>query len=200
MVDFDEPVSVAAVDIIREAVRNRKAERLVESLAKAPAGAIVEIGCLRTVTEVASDGWSTFYLAQKAAEQGRAMFSFDLDPHSVRIANQVLEQAGSPVRVLEEDGVAAIKGMEKGSIAFLYLDGSDNPDETLEQFQAARTKLAAGAVICVDDVQMYGWELPHGKASKLIPFLDAQGTRYTIHPTHPGFSMLVFTNNARVTR
>ena len=89
-------------------------------------------------------------------------------------------------RVLCQDGTGALRAA--GPLAFLYLDSSDNPMDTLEQFQAAT--LLPGAIVVVDDAQPMAGR-PHGKASLLMPVLAKQGCALEFVPTERGYLALV---------
>jgi hypothetical protein len=76
------------------------------------------------------------------------------------------------------------------AVAFLYLDSSDDPRDTLAQFHAAR--LLPLATVLVDDAQEYAGHAL-GKATLLAAHLDTVGIPYTVTPTHPGYAALQFT-------
>lgn len=165
---------------------NRKAAALLAALASAPPGPVAEVGAVRQNGEVASDGYSTVYLAQSCAVQGRPFYSFDVDPGAVALANRGLTRHGLPPLVQQRDGAEALA--ELPPLAFLYLDGSDDPEETLAQFQAAY--LLPVAVIAVDDANPYEGHC-YGKADRLLPFLAGQGWRCELVATEPDYLMLI---------
>lgn len=167
---------------------NRKAERLMYALDHAPKGAVVEIGCVRTPSELATDGWSTIYFSERCAEEDRPFISFDIDEVSVDICNKALLGRGQMKRAEVMDGVEALKAYDR-PIALLYLDGADDPVETLKQFKAAN--FASEAVLVVDDVQFIDWDKLLGKATDLVVELDKRNVPYDIYSTEPGYSMLV---------
>jgi hypothetical protein len=70
----------------------------------------------------------------------------------------------------------------------LYLDSSDNPQDTLDQSDAAT--LHERAVVVVDDAQVYNGML-FGKATLLYPRLRERGAACRLYVTEKGFLMLV---------
>ena len=171
-------------------VRNKKAELLLKVLDAAPPGLVVEVGSLREPTEVSTDGFSTFYLARRCEELAREFRSFDLNPHAVQVANRVLREAGLKAKVELGNGKTALSGL--GPIAFLYLDSSDDPNDTLEQYVAA--ELLPGALVVVDDAQAYRGQA-YGKSTHLIETFEAKEIPripYRLQPTEPGYKALVF--------
>jgi predicted O-methyltransferase YrrM len=165
---------------------NRKAARVLRALARAPDGPVVEVGCIRHEREVATDGFSTLYLARACAERGRSFASYDLDRAAVERAQAVLKRADLPGAVRCEDAVPVLR--RGPPLAFLYLDSSDVPADSMAQFLAA--PLLPGALLAVDDAQAYGGHAL-GKATEVARALDAAGLRYRVHPTEPGYAMLV---------
>ncbi len=175
---------------LREQLENgQKARLLLRELETAPKGDIVEVGCARTANLRPSDGWSTIFLTQAAMDQERKFVSWDMDPDSVRICNHVLELKEMPQVAVLGDGVEALASYD-GEIAFLHLDGSNDPKEALAQYEAA--PLCAGAVVCVDDAQYMGAAAEQGKATLLVKMLTKKGWRLQLIATEPGFSTLVF--------
>lgn len=155
------------------------------SLEKAPKGLVVEIGCLREAHERPSDGFSTYYLCRRCLELKVPFKSFDLEPKVVELANEVLRAHDLPQAVELADGQAILPTL--GPICCLYLDSSDKPEDTLNQFIAA--EFLPGSVVLVDDVQPY-FGNRYGKATSLIKHFHEAGLIYKIYPTEPGYKML----------
>lgn len=171
---------------------NRKAQRLLTSFGHLPSGStVVEIGCVRVAEEVPTDGFSTFYLAQAAAERGWVFHSVDIDPNAVRAARKVTR--GLPVKVHRARGVDWLAKFDE-PINGLYLDGAADPQQAVDQFRNA--KLAQGAVIVIDDVQPIA-SSPRGKGDLLIDTLKDVGFRVRVYKTEPGFLMAVATTPKR---
>jgi hypothetical protein len=183
---FQEVLEGTARDI-----GNRKSTLLLEALGRAPKGPVAEIGCIRHEAEAPTDGFSTYWLARRCRELTRPFRSFDLDPRAVGLARAILEKEGLPGVVECRDGVEALR--DRGPLAFLYLDGPDNPSQVLEQYRAA--ELLPGAVLVVDDAHNY-WCGPHGKATALVRHFEGLPlplVPYRIVATEPGYTALVAT-------
>jgi len=163
-----------------------KSRLLLSLLQLAPEGAIAEVGCIRHRIEIPGDGFSTYYLARWARERGVPFTSFDKDAGVVRSANALLETKGLPPCVKHQDGAQGVRSL--GPLAFLYLDSSDDPGDTLSQFLAAQ--LIPGAVVVVDDAQAHG-ENMMGKATLLAQHLREVGVPYEVVPTERGFCAMV---------
>jgi predicted O-methyltransferase YrrM len=166
--------------------RNRKAQLLLDMVARAPRGLVVEVGCLRQVHEVATDGFSTWYLARRCLDLGLDFRSCDLDPTHAALANEVLQAAGLAPCVMVGDGSAILKAL--GPVSLLYLDSSDDPRDTLDQYEVAT--LMPGAIVVVDDAQAYASNRL-GKATLLAERLTEDRIPFDLVPTEPGFLALV---------
>ena len=166
---------------------NAKAAHLLAAFSHLSAGAVVvEIGCARFPEERPSDGYSTPYLAEAGAEHGWEFHSVDSDAAAVLNATNLI--AGMPGTVHHADGVQWLS--HGPQIDGLYLDGSADPQEAVEQYRAAH--LAPGAVVVVDDIQPIG-EHALGKGHLLLDVLTADGYTVTIGATEPGYAMAVAT-------
>ncbi len=180
------PGIAAATRAVIPTQTNRKATTLLGALAQAADGPVVEIGTIRTAEEVPTEGWSTLHLARACATAGRRFSSFDQNPDAVDLANGILRRRGLVPVAAVADGVAAIRSA--GPIAMLYLDSSDDPMQTLEQYRAAT--FVPGAIVVVGDVQEYNGNRL-GKATLLAEELGQAGVEYSIVDTVPGFRMLI---------
>jgi predicted O-methyltransferase YrrM len=172
-------------------VANRKSGLLLEALARAPDGPVAEIGCIRQEREEPVDGFSTYWLARRCRELGRTFRSFDLDTRAVGIARAILEKEGLPGVVECRDGVEALTHL--GPVAFLHLDGPDNPAMALDQYRAA--ELLPGAVLVIDDAHNY-WCGAHGKATAVVRHFEGSPlplVPFRIVPTESGYAALVAT-------
>lgn len=164
---------------------NRKAALLLDLLDQAPRGPVVEVGCVRRPMEVKSDGYSTVYLARACAQRDVPFAAFDLDPLAVDVANRALRKEGLEACVACSDGAAALG--KAAPIAFLYLDSSDDPKDTLNQFMAAA--LLPGAIVVVDDVQGTN-KRAFGKATELMACVPGECVLQIV-PTELGYASLV---------
>lgn len=140
---------------------------------------IVEIGSARTLEEDPTDGWSTVFLGRGAG------FLWTVDSESIvrDIAYSLLQKYELPGQALCEDGTEFLAAWPVSDrIDFLYLDSSDDPQDTLAQAKAALPHMAQGSRIVIDDVQPIG-ENYFGKGQLAIPFLIQQGWKCLIEPT-----------------
>jgi len=155
---------------------NPKAQVLVASIALRPRARIfVEIGCTRKAAETADDGFSTIYLAQEAKARHGLLHSVELNPHNIRVARAAVtaRDLSNSVRFHKERGANWLKEFA-GPIDFLYLDGSDDAETNLDEFEAAETKLSPDAIVCIDDCHAYSGRR-FGKGDKVIPYATKRG-------------------------
>lgn len=149
-----------------------KKDLLLDCIDVSPDGLVVEIGCIRYTSEMGSEGFSTFYLAKYCHVNGREFRSFDSLVDHVTIANSILKERGLPELVVCKNGTYALQELQE-EIGFLYLDSSDDPKDTLDQYMAAKDKLVPNAVILVDDAHNY-WAGEYGKATSLIRYIGIE--------------------------
>lgn len=169
---------------------NEKAAALLKAFDRLPDGSrVVEIGCARFDTEIASDGWSTVYLGLAATMRGWTFNSVDNDPAAVACARMLLDAESLAGDVSVGDGAEWLSAHDK-PIHGLYLDGALDPAQALKQYEAAT--LADGAVIAVDDVQAINAQ-QHGKGDLLLDRLRADGFEVEVVDTVPkgGYRMAI---------
>lgn len=144
-----------------------KKDVLLQELAKAPDGLVVEIGCLRERIKIDSDGWSTLYLAQECSKRKLTFISVDVNEHNVAIAQEVLIQHGlNPSVVSVKDGTKFLQSLyPEKRLAFLYLDSADDPDINFQQYSSAN--MLPGGIIVVDDCHSYDGN-KFGKGTRII--------------------------------
>lgn len=162
---------------------NAKAQFLLNWLRRAPPGPAAEIGCVRTPTEVASDGYSTVYLERACEATGREFRSFDASAEAVENANSILEAHKLRPIVQVSDGVAALSKQQP--MALLYLDSAAEARHTTAQFRTAA--ILPGGYIVIDDCQPFDGQ-QHGKATGVIPIAGSYGGILAdLTTTHPGY-------------
>jgi predicted O-methyltransferase YrrM len=171
---------------------NMKAARLLEILRDIPQSApqrslVMEVGAMRYPFETPLEGASTLHLGRWCNEHSRRLLSVDVEAQSLAIARSAAERSGIKVDFLRARGVDAIRAL-RAPVLFLYLDGSNDPEEALAEFQAAESLLEHSAVIAVDDVQPLG-DRPLGKGTLVLPYAESRGFTVEIFDTEPGFKM-----------
>lgn len=173
---------------------NLKAKALKDAFGEAdsrtpPEAAVVEIGCMRYPFESPQEGASTLYLARWCQTANRRLVSVDVQESHMENAKRVLAQEGLRADFINGDGQEFIANFDM-PIALLFLDGSNEPGETLDQFRAAERKLADGAVVVIDDVQEIG-PYESGKGELAIPYARETGWEVDLLDTEPGFRMAI---------
>jgi predicted O-methyltransferase YrrM len=141
---------------------------------------IVEIGTQRHGKDSTEDGQSTVVFERFGAEV-----------HSVDSSLKAIEKAMSAcqgrVQFHHEDGAKFLAKFVK-PIDFLYLDGGDNPDETLAQFEAAR--LSEKGMVVIDDCMDYNGNV-YGKGTKVIE----KGVKHTLTAHFGRYRMAIIQND-----
>ncbi|MAZ18294.1 MAG: hypothetical protein CL535_18460 [Ahrensia sp.] len=124
---------------------------------------ILESGCLRVPGNWAGDGQSTFLLDAYARLEGADFFSVDNNPESVDSARRACSDR---TQLILNDSVAAfitIASICQGRrVDLLYLDSFDlDPDDPApsaahhaREFEAIRSLVKSGTIICVDDFRV----------------------------------------------
>jgi len=107
----------------------------------------------------------------------------------VENARAILSEHGLKANFINGDGRQVILGLTT-PIGLLYLDGSNDPGETIEQLKTAEGKLLPGSVIAIDDVQRVG-DNPEGKGEQALPYARDQEWDVQMLNTEPGFRMAV---------
>ena len=171
---------------------NPKVQVLVASIALRPRARIfVEIGCIRKAAETTDDGFSTIYLAQEAKARHGLLHSVELNPHNIRVARAAVtaRDLSNSVRFHEERGANWLREFA-GTIDFLYLDGSDDAETNLDEFEAAETKLSPDAIVCIDDCHAFSGRR-FGKGDKVIPYATERGWTVRLVPTLDPWRMAI---------
>ena len=152
-------------------------------------GAVVEIGCIRYPFESPLEGASTLYFARWCQEANRKFVSIDVERAHLENARRLLDEQDLAADLVHADGQEAISNLSV-PIGLLYLDGSNDPNETLEQFKAAEDKLTARAIVALDDVQQIDSN-SMGKGESAIPYARERGWEVELLDTDPGYRMAV---------
>jgi predicted O-methyltransferase YrrM len=112
---------------------------------------ILEIGCLRDLNSRAGDGWSTLHWANYIEENGGHLVVCDINRDSVELCEKLLE--GNFPRCSFIGYAADGTNLIDGKFDFIYLDGGDCPQETLNQFEKCKTD---SQIILIDDFHTKG--------------------------------------------
>lgn len=108
----------------------RRAETMLFALERIGEGAIiVETGCARATDNWAGDGMSTLVFGEWARDHGGGLWSVDIDPDHVAMAQEMTREM--PVHVELGDSVAFLENGRYGAIDLLYLDSLDYPHGAL---------------------------------------------------------------------
>ena len=138
---------------------------------------IVEVGVARDeqVQAMYGDGWSSVLWAWYAQQHAdAAVHLIDISDASLtacrNIITRQLATVPENVHLHCGDAVEIIRGqMTSSPIGLLYLDGSDDPQEMLDQLLAAEPFLAKDATVLMDDIPVNWYQ--DGKGQLLIPYL-----------------------------
>jgi hypothetical protein len=141
-------------------------------------GLLIEVGSMRTPGNVEGDGCASVAWATLARETGHLALSLDVDPLATGYADR-LRRYGLPIvgvhgkasEVLRDLGVSL-------PVHLLYLDGSDDPLEALDQLGICWPRLANGALVVVDDARP--------KAAQVARYMAGAVERGEARP-FPGF-------------
>lgn len=117
---------------------------------------ILEIGCLRDANEGSrrGDGWSDFHWVDYQDKYGGDLTICDINRDNLNVSKVLISDFprinGLSVNFLHDDGFKVIKS--NPNYDFYYLDGGDNPYESLDQFEA----IPHGKIILIDDAHTKG--------------------------------------------
>jgi hypothetical protein len=111
---------------------------------------ILEIGCLRDLNSRAGDGWSTLHWANYIEKNGGFLDFCDINKASVELCSELIrEEFDINFQGHAIDGINLIDS----DLGFIYLDGGDCPQETLNQFEKCKTEYQ---IILIDDFHTKG--------------------------------------------
>lgn len=157
---------------------NRKAAILVKLINSSIPGPAVEIGSIRKATEDFEEGFSTVYLARECKKTWRKFISVEIEERTAAMANAVLKSFQLPECVQCANGNQVL--LELPPIAFLYLDSSRFPEDTL--CQLINATLLPGATVAIDDAHKFdGHEW--GKAQFVVDHLKSLNMPFDMNYT-----------------
>jgi hypothetical protein len=133
-------------------------------LSNGPAN-ILEIGCLRDLNSRAGDGWSTLHWADYVERHGGWLKICDINYESVLLCNRLIlnnfPECYKKFEYESRDGIDLINDF----FDFIYLDGGDCPQETLNQFQKCKTD---SQIVLIDDFHTKGVLVDQKYPEKLL--------------------------------
>ena len=113
---------------------------------------MLEIGTIRTDSEEHhyGDGHSTLYLGRYAKEHNLEFIAVDI---KIDVCQTVLERESlyDDVGLIEDDGLAFLRSQGPSWYDFIYLDGPNDAEYTMEMFKAAMATLSPSGIIALDD-------------------------------------------------
>ena len=115
---------------------------------------ILEIGVSRNLypSVRGSDGWSSLYFADYIKKFGGKLISVDLDP--IAIANCKILCLEPDRDIIHEYyceyGTSILKQKHNEHINLIYLDGGDDPQEMLEEYEIIDSRINIPIVLCDD--------------------------------------------------
>jgi len=127
----------------------------VISLFKEKPVSILEVGCLRDTNSRAGDGWSTVFWADYVQNYGGQLVITNIFESDIEVCKGLINSL-FPINQFDyqtKDGGELIDD----SYDFIYLDGGDDPKETLNQFNKCNLEKS---YVLVDDFHTKGALLP----------------------------------------
>lgn len=113
---------------------------------------IIEIGCSRNISESSrfSDGWSSYFWYDYVKENGGSLDIYDIDQSALDNCKKLFENLSDEnINFICDDGTKYITD----NYDLAYLDGSDCPNEMLNQFEKIDRKKT---IILCDDFDNKG--------------------------------------------
>jgi hypothetical protein len=150
---------------------------------------LVEIGTTRGANGGGplGDGWATNAWGWYAKKFGGYVHTVDLDPDCIEQCKVVTSDYKESISYHVMTGFDFLRNFNE-QIDFLYLDGSDDPQEMVDEYGAA--KLKGTALILLDDIaEKY---LEAGKGRLVIPMLLEDGWEIVYHDVNPRVMQMLF--------
>lgn len=114
---------------------------------------VLEIGCARSIDNQSryGDGWSSLFWADYILQYGGSLLSCDIDTNSINNVKILLDQIPIKFDTVIEDGSTVLKS--KNCYDLIYLDGSDCPNQMLDQIKLCDLK---NSYVFCDDFNQKG--------------------------------------------
>lgn len=153
---------------------------IFDHLAASPDPLILETGCLRVPNNWEGDGQSTFQFDCYVRSNGGAVISIDIGQNSIESARRACSSKTSLILNDSVAGLHTLSGLGGRKASLVYLDSFDldvsNPlpsaTHHILELTAVRPLLAPGAIVCVDDYALNGYE-PGGKGQIIDMFMES---------------------------
>lgn len=133
------------------------------------------------------DGWATLAWCWYANKFGGQVHTVDVDNNCLEQCRHITSKFESVINYHHMSGVQFLEDF-KPAIDFLYLDGSDDPQEMLDEYNSAWLKNST--LILLDDIPENFLEA--GKGRLVIPELLDNGWEMVYHDTTPGVMQMLF--------
>lgn len=142
---------------------------------------IIETGTIR-YPDCDTDGNSTRYIAEWVRDNEPTTIFVSVDLHTEK-ASEYLKELGlmDYVSLFKFDSLRML-GIIKNTFEFVYLDSSNDPQHTLDEFMAVWPKLEEGGCLMADDCNVNSPDLLKGDL--LIPYLTDKEMDFEILPTN----------------
>lgn len=137
---------------------------------------ILEVGALRELSPHSrfTDGWSSIFWCDYIAKYGGSLDIVDIDISNLNNCRQALEGLAAKITFINGDARDYISN----DYDLIYLDGSDDPNEMLDQFlMIDRSK----TIILCDDFNSKGSVLRH-RHSDFTLMEDSSGLTMALYP------------------
>ena len=115
---------------------------------------ILEIGVSRNLDKAVrgSDGWSSLFFANHIKQYGGKLISVDLEPTAIENCKVLCEELDKDIlhEYITDTGVNALTSLNNEDIDFIYLDGGDDPQEMVDEYELILNRKYIPLVLCDD--------------------------------------------------
>lgn len=125
-----------------------------------------------------SAGWSTYFWAKYISEYGGSLVTCDINSNGLLESKKLIEEFNIDVDFVNENGTLYLQN--NSNFDLIYLDGSNDPNDMVNQLSICKHSLDNGSVILCDDFHTKG-------------FLVKQTWKdYILYKTSTGHEMALF--------
>lgn len=115
---------------------------------------ILEIGVSRNLNPSVrgSDGWSSLYFGNHIKEYGGKLISVDLDELAINNCKILCEEIDKEINhdYYIDTGTNVLSKLNNEEINFIYLDGGDDPQEMIDEYDLILSRKYIPFVLCDD--------------------------------------------------